>query len=239
MIDNSNMYERTEQLIGTDNLIKLQNAKVIIFGIGGVGGYVAESLARSGVGSLTIVDNDSVNKSNINRQIIATTSALGQSKVQLMKSRIEDINPNCKVITHEMFYLPQTSDLIDLVGYDYIVDAVDTVTAKLMIIQKAKQLNVPVISSMGTGNKTDPTQLKVCDIFMTKQCPLARVIRHELKARNIQSLKVVYSPQVPSRAIEVQPINGKVAPASMCFVPASAGLLIGWQVVEDLITNKV
>jgi tRNA A37 threonylcarbamoyladenosine dehydratase len=220
---------RTTQLLGNENVEKLFDRHVIVFGVGGVGGYVVEALARSGVGKISIVDNDVVNESNINRQIIAFHSTIGMQKVEVLKNRILDINPNCQVFVHNQFFLPENSNDFDFSIYDYVVDAVDTVTAKIEIIKKSKESNVPVISSMGTGNKLNPVGFKVSDISKTKVCPLARVMRNELKKRGISKVKCVYS--------EENPVIQTKTPASVAFVPPVAGLLIASEVIEDLIKD--
>jgi tRNA A37 threonylcarbamoyladenosine dehydratase len=220
---------RTAQLLGNENVEKLFDRHVIVFGVGGVGGYVVEALVRSGVGKISIVDNDVVNESNINRQIIAFHSTIGMQKVEVLKNRILDINPNCQVFVHNQFFLPENSNDFDFSIYDYVVDAVDTVTAKIEIIKKSKESNVPVISSMGTGNKLNPVGFKVSDISKTKVCPLARVMRNELKKRGISKVKCVYS--------EENPVIQTKTPASVAFVPPVAGLLIASEVIEDLIKN--
>ena len=218
---------RTAQLLGNENVEKLFDKHVIVFGVGGVGGYVVEALARSGVGKISIVDNDVVNESNINRQIIALHSTVGMQKVEVLKNRILDINPECKVFVYNQFFLPENSKDFDFSIYDYVVDAVDTVTAKLEIIKKSKESNVPVISSMGTGNKLNPMGFKVSDISKTKVCPLARVMRNELKKRGISKVKCVYS--------EENPVIQTQTPASVAFVPSVAGLLIASEVIKDLV----
>ena len=222
-------FSRTAQLLGNENVEKLFDKHVIVFGVGGVGGYVVEALVRSGVGNISIVDNDVVNESNINRQIIAFHSTIGMQKVEVLKNRILDINPNCQVFVHNQFFLPENSNDFDFSIYDYVVDAVDTVTAKIEIIKKSKESNVPVISSMGTGNKLNPVGFKVGDISKTKVCPLARVMRNELKKRGISKVKCVYS--------EENPVIQTKTPASVAFVPPVAGLLIASEVIEDLIKN--
>ena len=222
-------FSRTAQLLGNENVEKLFDKHVIVFGVGGVGGYVVEALVRSGVGKISIVDNDVVNESNINRQIIALYSTIGIQKVEVLKNRILDINPNCQVFVHNQFFLPENSNDFDFSIYDYVVDAVDTVTAKIEIIKKAKESNVPVISSMGTGNKLNPVGFKVSDISKTKVCPLARVMRNELKKRGISKVKCVYS--------EENPVIQTKTPASVAFVPPVAGLLIASEVIEDLIKD--
>lgn len=225
---NEKWISRTETLIGKEACCKLAESKVAIFGVGGVGGFVCEALARAGVGNLTLIDKDEVSISNINRQIIALHSTLGKDKVSVMRDRILDINPMAKVDCIKQFYLPETADEIPLKGYDYIVDAVDTVTAKIEIVVRAKALGIPVISSMGTGNKLNPTMFEVADIFNTSVCPLAKVMRKELRNRGISGLKVVYSKEEPAQ-------NGNRTPASISFVPSVAGLIIAGQVVKDLL----
>lgn len=220
-------FSRTAQLLGNENVEKLFDKHVIVFGGGGVGGYVVEALARSGVGKISIVDNDVVNESNINRQIIALHSTVGMQKVEVLKNRILDINPECQVFVYNQFFLPENSKDFDFSIYDYVVDAVDTVTAKLEIIKKSKESNVPVISSMGTGNKLNPMGFKVSDISKTKVCPLARVMRNELKKRGISKVKCVYS--------EENPVIQTQTPASVAFVPSVAGLLIASEVIKDLV----
>ncbi|MBR2106001.1 MAG: tRNA threonylcarbamoyladenosine dehydratase [Treponema sp.] len=220
-------FSRTAQLLGNENVEKLFDKHVIVFGVGGVGGYVVEALARSGIGKISIVDNDVVNESNINRQIIALHSTVGMQKVEVLKNRILDINPKCQVFVHNQFFLPENSNDFDFSIYDYVVDAVDTVTAKLEIIKKSKESNVPVISSMGTGNKLNPMGFKVSDISKTKVCPLARVMRNELKKRGISKVKCVYS--------EENPVIQTQTPASVAFVPSVAGLLIASEVIKDLV----
>ena len=223
-------FSRTAQLLGNENVEKLFDKHVIVFGVGGVGGYVVEALARSGIGKISIVDNDVVNESNINRQIIALHSTVGMQKVEVLKNRILDINPECQVFVYNQFFLPENSNDFDFSIYDYVVDAVDTVTAKLEIIKKSKESNVPVISSMGTGNKLNPMGFKVSDISKTKVCPLARVMRNELKKRGISKVKCVYS--------EENPVIQTQTPASVAFVPSVAGLLIASEVVKDLCIEK-
>ena len=223
-------FSRTAMLIGEDALQKLSASRVAIFGVGGVGSYVLEALARSGVGEFDLIDNDTVNITNINRQIIATHDTIGRSKVDVAKERVLSINPSAKVNTHNIFYLPENAEEIDFSKYDYIIDAVDTVTAKIDIIVKAKENSVPVISSMGTGNKFDPTQFMIADIYKTSVCPLARVMRRELKKRGIDSLKVLYSKEEPKT-----PDGEERTPSSIAFVPSVAGLIIAGEVIKDLI----
>ena len=219
--------DRTKLLLGDEAMQKLASSYVAIFGIGGVGGYACEALARSGVGHIDIIDRDVVDVSNINRQIIALHSNIGQPKVSVMKSRMQDINPEISVEAYECFFLPETASEFDFRKYDYVIDAVDTVTAKLEIIRCAYEAGVPVISAMGAGNKTDPTAFRVADIYDTKVCPLARVMRRELKKRGIEKLKVVYSEEEPIRPDADHP-------ASCAFVPSVAGLTMAGEVIKDL-----
>ena len=221
--------DRTEMLIGSEAVSRLADAKVLVFGVGGVGGHVCEALVRAGIGEIHIVYGDTVAESNINRQIIATRDNIGQPKVEAMAERIRSINPECRVKGFQMFFLPgETSDSMDFSGYDYVVDAVDTVAAKLEIIEKAKAAGVPVISSMGTGNKLDPTLFRIADISKTSVCPLAKVIRKELRNRGIRDVKVLFSTEDPVR-------TGVRTPASISFVPSVAGLIIGGEVIKDII----
>ncbi len=230
-------FERTGLLIGDGNVDNLADAKVAVFGVGGVGGYVVEALARSGVGRFVLIDKDTVSVTNINRQIIALHSTVGRPKVQVMKERILDINPDAKVETKECFFLPDNADEFDFSEYSYVVDAVDTVTAKLEIIVRAKEAKVPVISSMGAGNKLDPTRFQVTDIYKTSVCPLAKVMRRELKKRGIKKLKVVFSTEeaiTPGRVVSEE--GRRATPGSVAFVPSVAGLIIAGEVIKD-ITN--
>ncbi|MGI6020982.1 MAG: tRNA threonylcarbamoyladenosine dehydratase [Lachnospiraceae bacterium] len=235
------MFSRTALLLGTDAIKKLQNSRVAVFGLGGVGGYVCEALVRSGVGAFDIIDNDIISESNINRQIIATTKTVGKYKTEVMAERMKDINPEADIRARNCFFLPETASEFDFSKYDYVVDAVDTVTAKLEIIMRAKANNIPVISSMGAGNKLDPTAFKVADIYDTKVCPLAKTMRRELKKRNISELKVVYSEEIPVKA-EALPdekessFNRRSIPGSTAFVPSVAGLIIAGEVIKDLIS---
>lgn len=226
------IFARTARLIGEENIEKLSRAHVALFGVGGVGGYVAEALVRSGVGEMTLFDNDVVAQSNLNRQIIALHSTLGKKKVQAMRERMQDINPDMVVHAQEMFYLPENADAVDLSCYDYIVDAVDTVMAKLELAVRAKRAGVPIISSMGTGNKLDPTAFVVADIYETSACPLARVMRRELKKRGVKKLKVVYSKEKPKLPLDE---TDRRTPASIAFVPPVAGLILASQVIKDLL----
>lgn len=232
-------FTRTALLLGEEAIVKLSRSRVAVFGIGGVGGYAVEALARSGVGAFELIDRDVVSESNLNRQIIATHKTIGRGKTEVMEERIHDINPDAQVTQHRCFYLPETSDQFDFSQYDYIIDAVDTITAKIEIILRAQQAGVPVISSMGAGNKLDPSKFEVADIYKTSVDPLARVMRRELKKRGVRKLKVVYSKEEPIRPlgrIEADPEAGrKDVPGSAVFTPAAAGLLIASEVVKDLI----
>ena len=227
---------RTELLIGSEAVEKLKDSRVAIFGIGGVGGYVCEALVRSGIGAFDIVDSDTVDVSNLNRQIIATQSAIGRSKVDVMRERMLDINPDVTVNVHPCFFLPENAGDFDFTQYDYVVDAVDTVKAKIGIIMGSHAADVPVISAMGAGNKLDPGRLKVADIYDTNVCPLARVMRREMRARGVNALKVVYSDEPPVTGdIKNDPAEGVRVTGSTAYVPAAAGLLIAGEVVRDLI----
>ncbi|MBE7035362.1 MAG: tRNA threonylcarbamoyladenosine dehydratase [Ruminococcaceae bacterium] len=228
-------FARSYMLLGREAMEKLQNAHVLLFGLGGVGGMAAEALARAGVGALTIVDNDAVSLSNLNRQILATEETLGLSKVEVAKRRIALINPRCRVTMHELFYLPENEDIITG-AFDYVVDAIDTVTAKIDIIMKAKSLGIPVISCMGTGNKLHPELLEIEDIFKTSVCPLCRVMRTELKKRGCKGLTVVYSKEKPHKTDVsfLQEGESERTPGSISFVPPAAGLLMASKVVQDL-----
>ncbi len=233
-------FSRTRLLIGNANLQKLEKKHVAVFGVGGVGGFVAESLVRSGIGEITVIDSDTVAPSNLNRQIIATVENIGKPKTLAIKERFLSINPNVKVNTVDTFYLPENADELDITVFDYVVDAIDTVTAKVELVKRATINGIPVISCMGTGGKTDPTKLKVTDIYKTQGCPLARVMRNLLKKNGVKKLKVVYSdePNVvfnqELNTAETKP-NGRVAPPSMIFVPASAGILLAREVIFDLL----
>lgn len=229
-------FERTALLLGEAAVEKLADARVAVFGVGGVGGYVIEALARSGVGKFVLTDSDTVSESNINRQIIATHRTVGRYKTEVMKERILEINPEAQVEVRQCFFLPENADSFDFASYSYVVDAVDTVTAKLEIIMRAKAAGVPVISSMGAGNKLDASGFKVSDIYDTRVCPLARVMRRELKKRGIDSLKVVYSEEEPQKPLAKISEGGKRAlPGSVAFVPSVAGLVLAGEVVKDLI----
>ena len=235
----SEQFIRTQMLLGKEALDTLSNKRVAVFGVGGVGGYVCEALIRCGIREIDVIDNDTVAESNLNRQIIALHSTIGRSKVDVMKERLLDINPGVKVNAHECFFLPENSDSFDFTEYDYVIDCVDTVTAKIEIIMKAKEANVPVISSMGTGNKLNPAMLTVTDISKTQMDPLAKVMRRELKKRGVYNLKVVYSEEKPIKPMEFeaeqQPSSRRSTPGSVSFVPSVAGLIIASEVIKDLI----
>ncbi len=235
-------FERTELLIGKDNIAKLRTKHVAIFGIGGVGGYVLEALARTGIENIDIIDNDKISLSNINRQIYALHSTVGLFKVDVAKERCLDINPKIKINTHKVFYLPEKSNQFDFSQYDYIIDAVDTVSAKLSIIKNAYDLNIPVISAMGAGNKLNAFDFKVADIYDTSVCPLAKVMRRELKKCGVEHLKVVYSDEKPRKHINeeyetdgIEKNKIKQIPGSIAFVPSVAGMIIAGEVIKDLI----
>lgn len=246
-----NQFSRTELLFGKDVMERLEQSRVAVFGIGGVGGYTVEALVRSGVGAIDLIDDDKVCLTNLNRQIIATRSTIGKYKVDVMKERILDINPNCKVEVHKCFYLPETKGEFDFSQYSYVVDAVDTVTAKIQLVMEAKEKGVPIISSMGAGNKLNPAEFEVADIYQTSVCPLAKVMRRELKKRGVKDLKVVYSKEQPIRPIEDMAISCRTncicppgaehkctekrdIPGSTAFVPSVAGLIIASEVIKDL-----
>ena len=237
-----NEFSRTELLLGEASVQKLKNCRVAIFGIGGVGGYVVEALARSGVGTLDLFDNDKVSLTNINRQIIALHSTIGVSKTIAAKNRILDINPSATVNTKDVFFMPENSEEFDFSVYDYVVDAIDTVAGKVALIEKAKEQNVPIISSMGAGNKLDPTGFMVADISKTQVCPLARVMRKKLKDIGINHVKVVYSkeiPLTPMESNEQKGTAGRPVPGSVAFVPSVVGLIIGAEVIKDLINTEI
>ena len=233
----SNQSSRTELLIGKDGVEKLQNSKVVVFGIGGVGSYVVEGLARAGIGEFILIDKDIVDKTNINRQIIATTKTIGKPKVDVSKQRILEINPNAKVETYKEFFMPESKDFFNET-IDYVIDCVDTITAKIEIIVRAKKHNIHVISCMGTGNKLNPTEFEIADIYSTSICPLAKVMRKELKQRGIDNLKVVYSKEEPLKTNTFDEETNKQIPGSISFVPSVAGLIIASEVVKDIIKNK-
>ena len=246
-----NQFSRTELLLGKEAMEKLQNSRVAVFGVGGVGGFTVEALVRSGVGAIDLIDDDKVCLTNLNRQLIATRSTVGKYKVDVMADRIKDINPNCQVNTYKCFYLPENKDDFDFSQYDYIVDAVDTVTAKIQLVMEAKEKNVPIISSMGAGNKLHPAMFEVADIYKTSVCPLAKVMRRELKKRGVKKLKVVYSKEKPIRPIEDMSISCRThcicppgaahkcterrdIPGSTAFVPSVVGLIIGSEIIKDI-----
>lgn len=235
-----NRLSRTEMLFGKEAMEILKNSKVAVFGIGGVGGHTAEALVRSGVGTVDIIDNDTVSITNVNRQIFATSENVGEYKVDVAKKRLAEISPETVINGHKCFFMPDTADEFDFTQYDYIVDAIDTVTGKIALVLKANESNVPIISSMGTGNKLDPTAFKVADIFKTKVCPLARVMRYELKKRGIKKLKVVYSEEEPKKPLTQceEETAKKEPPGSNAFVPPVAGLIIAGEVVKDLIKKS-
>ncbi|MGN8631308.1 tRNA threonylcarbamoyladenosine dehydratase [Blautia sp. HCP3S3_G3] len=233
-----NAFSRMEILVGKEGADKLASARIAVFGLGGVGSYVVEALARCGVGSLTLVDHDTVSLTNINRQLFALRSTIGKSKVQVAKERIRDIDENILVHTYETFYNEDTAGMFDFHSYDYIVDAIDTVTAKLLLIQKAKECQTPILSSMGTGNKLDPSRFEITDISKTSVCPLAKVMRTELRKRGIRKVKVLYSKERPIKVNETEEKKGNTerpVPGSISFVPSVAGLLIAGEVVRDLL----
>lgn len=246
-----NQFSRTELLLGHDNMEKLKNARVAVFGIGGVGGFTVEALARSGVGTLDLIDDDKVCLTNINRQIIATRKTIGQYKVDAAKERVLDINPDAVVNTYKTFFVPETADEFDFAAYDYVVDAIDTVTGKIMLVEAAQKAGTPIISSMGAGNKLDPTAFEVADIYKTSVCPLAKVMRRELKKRGIKKLKVVYSKEKAMTPIDdtanscrshciCPPGSARTCtqrrqiPGSTAFVPSVVGLIIAGEVIKDL-----
>lgn len=235
-----NQWIRTELLLGEEVVERLKNSRVAVFGVGGVGGYVAEALARTGVGTFDLIDKDTVSVSNINRQIIATHSTVGRVKVEVMKERILEINPEAEVHIHKCFFLPENASEFDFSKYSYVVDAVDTVTAKIELVMQAQKAGVPIISSMGAGNKLDPSKFEVTDIYKTSVCPLARVMRRELKKRDVKHLKVVYSTE---KALEPkfdlsEKEGRRAVPGSVAFVPSAAGLIAAGEVINDLICNR-
>ena len=248
-------FSRTELLLGKEGMERLKNARVAVFGVGGVGGYVCEALVRSGVGSFDLIDDDKVCLTNLNRQIIATRSTVGKYKVDVMKERMLDINPDVQVETYKCFFLPENADDFPFAEYDYVVDAVDTVTAKIELVMKCQSMGVPIISSMGAGNKLDASAFQVADICKTKMCPLAKVMRRELKKRGVKKLKVVYSEEKPTKPIEDMAISCRThcicppgaahkcterrdIPGSVAFVPSVAGLIVAGEVVKDLVYTK-
>ena len=246
-----NQFSRTQLLLGQEGMARLSQKRVAVFGIGGVGGYVCEALVRSGIGAFDLIDDDKVCLTNLNRQIIATRKTVGQYKVEVMRDRMLEINPDAKIDIHKCFFLPENADTFPFHEYDYVVDAVDTVTAKIELILRSQKAQVPVISAMGAGNKLDAGRLKIADIYETKVCPLARVMRRELKKRHVKSLKVVYSDEQPIRPSEDMSISCRThcicppgaqhkcterrdIPGSTAFVPAAAGLLMAGEIVKDL-----
>ncbi len=230
-------FERSRLLLGEDSLLKLKNAKVIVFGIGGVGSYVCEALARGGVGTISLVDNDTVSVSNINRQLVALSSTVGRNKTDVMRDRISEINPECNVTSLPCFYTKDKE--VSINGFDYVVDAIDTVTSKLTLIEEANRLSVPIISCMGTGNKLDPTKFEIADISKTSVCPLARVMRRELKNRGICHLKVLYSKEEPICHENSVSENGRRSvPGSVSFVPPVAGMIIAGEVIKDIVSKQ-
>ncbi len=227
-------FIRTAAVLGADSIDRLKAARVAVFGVGGVGGYVAEALARAGVGTIDLFDRDTVSESNINRQIVALHSTVGMDKVEVMKQRILDINPDSTVNTHKVFYLPENADDFPLDCYDYIADAIDTVSAKAELICRAEALNVPIISAMGAGNKLDPTAFRVADIYKTKVCPLAKVMRRELKARGVKKCRVVYSEEEAIKPQNITDNSGKPDVGSLPFVPSVMGLIMAGEIIKDL-----
>lgn len=250
-----NQFSRTEILFGQEAMNRLKNSRIAVFGIGGVGGYTVEALVRSGVGAIDLIDDDKVCLTNLNRQIIATRKTIGKYKTDVMKERILEINPDCKVEVHKCFYLPENKDDFDFTQYDYIVDAVDTVTAKIQLVMETQEKGVPIISSMGAGNKLNPAEFEVADIYKTSVCPLAKVMRRELKKRGVKKLKVVYSKEKPVRPIEDMAISCRTncicppgaqhtcterrdIPGSTAFVPSVVGMIIASEVIKDLVERK-
>ena len=235
-------YSRTRFVLGEDAMKKLRSARVAVFGLGGVGGYVVEALARSGIGHLELIDHDTISLTNLNRQILATRDTIGMDKAEVAAQRVAAIDPDIEVTARKIFYLPETANAFDFTRYDYVVDAIDTVTGKLMLVQAAKAAGVPIISSMGTGNKLDPTAFRVADISETSVCPLARIIRKECKKRGIGKLKVVYSTEDPIKTVlppddpawAELPEGRNALPGSVCFVPAAAGMIIAGEVIKDI-----
>lgn len=234
-----NQFSRTELLLGSESMEKLKNSRVAVFGIGGVGGHAAEALARSGVGSLDLIDSDVISVTNINRQIIATLDRVGQYKTDVMKERIALINPEAQITVHRKFFLPENSDDFDFTLYDYVIDAVDTVSAKIEMVMKAQTVGTPIICSMGAGNKLDPTAFEVADLYATSVCPLARVMRTELRKRGVKKLKVVYSKEPPITPLpSVEECGKRTVPGSTAFVPSVAGLIIAGEVIKDICFNR-
>ena len=234
------MFKRTELLLGKAAIEKLNNSRVAVFGIGGVGGYVAEALVRSGIGKIDLIDNDKVHKSNLNRQIISLNSTIGEYKVDAFEKRLKDINPDVITKKHNCFFTPENSGEFDFSSYDYVADCIDTVTGKIELVMKCKEANTPIISSMGTGNKLNPTDLEVSDIYKTSVCPLAKVMRQELKKRRIKKLKVVYSKEIPITPTEIieDKESKKRIVGSTAFVPSTAGLIIASEIIKDIIKKE-
>ncbi len=226
-------HTRSVPLLGEDGLARLQGARVAVFGVGGVGGHLCEALARAGVGELHLFDKDEVSLTNINRQAVALHSTIGRPKVEVMRERIADVNPDCRVVAHEVFYLPENADDYDLAQYDYIADAIDTVSAKIELICRAKAAGTPIVSAMGAGNKLDPSAFRVADLAKTQGCPLARIMRRELGARGIKHLCVVYSEEKP-RPSKLGEEHGKHVPASLSFVPPAMGLIMAGVIVREI-----
>lgn len=250
-----NQFSRTELLLGSEAMRRLDKSRVAVFGVGGVGGYAVEALVRSGIGAITLIDDDKVCLTNLNRQIIATRKTVGKYKADVMRERIHEINPECKVTVHKCFYLPENKNEFDFSEYSYIIDAVDTVTAKIQLVMEAQEKNVPIISSMGAGNKMNPAEFEVADIYQTSVCPLAKVMRRELKKRNVKQLKVVYSREKPIKPIEDMSISCRTncicppgakhkcterrdIPGSNAFVPSVVGLILASEVIKDLAKEK-
>lgn len=235
-------FERTRLLLGDEAMERLKNSRVAVFGVGGVGGHLAEALVRSGVGEIDLIDDDTVSISNINRQAVATLSAIGAAKVEAAKEKFLDLNKDCKINTHQKFFTPETADEFDFSQYDFVADAIDTVTGKIEIIMKCNEAGTPVISSMGAGNKLDPTRFEVTDIYKTETCPLARVMRRELKKRGVKKLKVVYSKEPALTPLECKEENSthqkRQTPGSVAFVPSVAGLIMAGEIIKDLIKDE-
>ena len=240
-----NQFSRTQLLLGPEAMEHLARCGVAVFGVGGVGGYAVEALARSGIGALDLIDDDKVSLTNLNRQLHATHSTMGKYKVDAAEERIRDINPDCRVVTYKTFFLPETEDQFDFSQYDYVVDAIDTVKGKLALIEKAQAAGTPIICAMGAGNKLDPTAFRVADIYQTSVCPLARIMRTECRKRGIKKLKVVYSKETPVRPLGEAPADERAGssrrdiPGSTAFVPAAAGLIIAGEVIRDLCATHI
>ena len=233
-------FKRTQMLFGKNSIKKLAASRVAVFGIGGVGGHVVEALVRSGIGTVDVIDNDVVHNSNLNRQIIALHSTIGRPKTDVLKKRMEDINPDVRIIAHNCFFTPETAGQFDFSVYDYVADCIDTVTGKIELVMRCKEANTPIISSMGTGNKLNPADLEVSDIYKTSVCPLARVMRNELKKRKVKNLKVVYSkeiPIIPEEVLEDKDSKKRIV-GSNAFVPATAGLIIASEIIKDIMKNE-